>query len=108
MAGFWRTGAVALALSVGSAAAQSAPLDASNSTQPNMSTNGPAGTYVTQKVQRTVDGSGYATVTKQSFAKSQTYSSGDGALKAHTAIRTSGPTTTAVPVPATTTQETTK
>jgi hypothetical protein len=107
---YWFAGAAALVLSSGLAAAQSAPFDASNSTQPNMSTNGPAGTYSSQKVQQSVDGNGQISKTTQSFSKSQTYSSGNGALTAHTIIHTSGPTTTTTPTPVTQTdpQETTK
>ncbi len=96
---YWFRGALALVLSTSAAAAQGIPFTDTNSVQPNMSTNGPAGTYVIHKEQSSVDANGNATVTKQSFTKSQTYSSGNGALKAHTVIQTSGPTTTLVPIP---------
>jgi hypothetical protein len=48
MTSHWSASAAAFALiaaTSGGALAQSAPFDATNSTQPNMSTNGPAGTY---------------------------------------------------------------
>lgn len=99
MSVYWLAAAAAFALSANIAAAQSVPFDASNSAQPTMSTNGPAGTIVVKKVQTTRDASGQSTVTTQSFAKSQSYGSGNGALKAHTIIRTTGPVTTTTPTP---------
>jgi hypothetical protein len=99
MSRYWLIVAAAFAVSANIAAAQSVPFDATNSAQPTMSTNGPAGTIVVKKTETTRDASGQDTVTSQSFAKSQSYSSGDGALTAHTVIRTTGPVTTTKPVP---------
>ncbi len=99
MSPYWLAAAAAFALSANIAAAQSVPFDATNSAQPTMSTNGPAGTIVVKKVQTTRDAGGQDTVTTESFAKSQSYSSGDGALKAHTIIHTTGPVTTTTPAP---------
>ena len=107
MTRYWLAGAAALVLTTSVAVAQTPPFDAANAPQPNMSTNGPAGTYDVKKVRRTVDSDGNTTDTTQTFDKSQTYSSGNGALRAHTIIRSSGPTTTEAPsssIP----QETTK
>lgn len=97
MKAYWLVGAASLALTASAAFAQNPPFTATNSTQPNMSTNGPAGTYDTKTTVQTVDASGHATESTKTFDKSQTYSSGNGALRAHTIIRSSGPTTTGAP-----------
>ena len=80
-----------------SSLAQSVLFDATNSTQPTMSTTGPAGTYDMTKTRRTIDSTGAETDTTETFSKSQTYTSGDGELSARSHIRTTGPTTTTVP-----------
>jgi len=89
----------AFAMMMGGALAQGASFDATNSTQPNLSTNGPAGTYDMTKTRRTIDSTGVATDTTETFDKSQTYTGGDGALSAKTSIQTTGPTTTTIPSP---------
>ena len=97
MKAYWLAGTALLALTTSAAFAENPPFSTTNSTQPNMSTSGPAGTYDTKTTRRTVDASGHATATTKSFDKSQTYSSGNGALRARTIIRSSGPTTTEAP-----------
>lgn len=99
MSSYWLAAAALFAVSTEIAAAQSVPFDTTNSAQPTMSTTGPAGTIVVKKVQTTRDASGRTSQTAESFAKSQSYSSGDGALTAHTVIRTTGPVTTTMPAP---------
>ena len=84
----------AIALSAGGALAQGAAVDATNSPSQNQSTNGPAGTYDMTTTQTTVAPNGGQTDSTQSFDKSQSYTSGNGALTAHTHIETTGPTTT--------------
>jgi hypothetical protein len=91
--------ALAFATMTSGALAQGAPFDATNSTQPNLSTNGPAGTYDATKTRRTIDSNGAATDTTQTFDKSQTYTGGNGALSAKTSIETTGATTTTLPSP---------
>jgi len=97
MTGAWLVGVIVFATSSGIALAQNAPVAATSTTQPNMSTNGPAGTYDVTKVQRSLHSDGTVSATQQTFDKSQTYSSGHGTLRAHTIIRTSGPTTIEAP-----------
>ena len=99
MSRYWIIAAAVFAVSADIAAAQSVPFDATNSAQPTMSTNGPAGTIVVKKVKTTRDAGGQDTQTTESFAKTQSYSSGGGALTAHTVIHTSGPVTTMAPTP---------
>jgi hypothetical protein len=84
----------ALALPASAALAQQATVDATNSPSQNLSTNGPAGTYDSTTTQTTVAPNGRQTDTTQNFDKSQSYTSGNGALTARTHIETSGPTTT--------------
>ncbi len=84
----------AIALAAGVALGQGAAIDATNSPSQNRSTNGPAGTYDKTTTQSTVAPNGGQTDTTQSFDKSQSYTSGNGALTAHTHIETTGPTTT--------------
>ncbi len=107
MTGYWLAGAAAFAMMTGAALAQSANFGATNSPQPTMSTNGPAGTYSATKTQRTIDGNGVETDKTESFDKSQTYTSGNGELSAKTGITTSGSTTTVMPPPPTTSTTTT-
>lgn len=64
-----------------------------NLVQPDLSTNGPAGTYDKTKTRRTVYANGVEVDTTQSFHKRQTYESGNGQLRASTSIKSSGPTT---------------
>ena len=96
----------ALALMASSAIAQSPSFDATNSTQPNGSTSGPAGTYDSSKTQKTIDTKGVETDTTDTFDKSQTYTSSGGALSAKTTIRSTGTTTTTPPPPVSTTTST--
>ena len=84
----------AISLSAGVALAQGAPVDATNSPSQNRSTNGPAGTYDMTTTVTTVAPDGGQTDTTQSFDKSQSYTSGNGALTAHTHIETPGIETT--------------
>jgi hypothetical protein len=108
MTSHWFAGATALALMTGSALAQSPALDATNSTEPTMSTTGPAETYDMTKTRRTMDARGVETDTTETFDKSQTYSSGDGQLSAKTSVKTTGSTTVTTPAaPVSTTTSTT-
>ncbi len=84
----------AISLFAGVALAQQAAVDATTTPSQNQSTNGPAGTYGMTTTQTTVAPNGGQTDTTQSFDKSQSYTSGNGALTAHTHIETTGPTTT--------------
>jgi hypothetical protein len=93
----WLKDAVVLAgviLSASGALAQSPAVDATNSPSQNQSTNGPAGTYDMTTTRTTVAPDGAQTDTIERFDKTQSYSSGNGALTAHTHIETTGPTTT--------------
>ncbi len=111
MIGYWFAGAAVFAMVTSSSLAQSVLFDATNSTQPTMSTTGPAGTYDMTKTRRTIDSTGAETDTTETFSKSQTYTSGDGELSARSHIRTTGPTTTTVPsadLPPGTSKENTK
>lgn len=84
----------AIALSTGVVFAQAAPADATNSPSENQSTNGPAGTYGMTTTQTTTAPNGVQSNTTQRFDKSQSYTSGNGALSAHTHIETTGAATT--------------
>ena len=84
----------AVTLSASAALAQSPAVDATNSPSQNQSTNGPAGTYDMTTTRTTVAPNGVQTDTSKSFDKTQSYTSGNGALSAHTHIETTGPTTT--------------
>jgi hypothetical protein len=96
---YWFAGAAAFAILTGSTLAQNVLFDATNSTQPTMSTTGPAGTYDMTKTRQTIDSTGAETDTTETFSKSQTYTNSNGALSARSSIRTTGPTTTTVPSP---------
>jgi hypothetical protein len=97
MTRFLLESAVAFALMANGAYAQNQPLDATNSTQPNVSTSGPAGTYDMSKTQKTIDTKGVKADTTATFDKSQTYTGGDGELSAKTSIKSTGSTTTIDP-----------
>lgn len=84
----------AVLLSASVALAQSPAVDATNSPSQNQSTNGPAGTYDMTTTRTTVAPNGAQTDTTERFDKTQSYTSGNGALTAHTHIETTGPTTT--------------
>ena len=93
----WFQNAIVLAaitLSASGAFAQSPPVDATNSPSQNQSTNGPAGTYDKTTTRTTTAPNGAQTDTTESFDKTQSYTSGNGALTAHTHIETTGPATT--------------
>ena len=107
MTRYWLASVTAFAMMMSGAVAQSPSFDATNSTQPNMSTNGPAGTYDTITTRRTIDSSGAISNTTESFDKSQTYTSGDGALSAKTSIQTTGPATTITMPPVSTSTKST-
>lgn len=108
MSDVWFAGVTAFAMMTGAAFAQSPDFNATNSTQPTMSTNGPAGTYDRTKTEQTIDGNGTATHTSESFDKSQTYTSQDGDLSARTHISTTGPTRITPLSPAVSTSTSTK
>lgn len=99
MTRYWFASLTVLLGMTGGALAQSPSFDATNSTQPNLSTNGPAGTYDMTKTKRVIEGGGAETDTIESFHKSQSYTSGDGTLSARTNIETLGPAMTAAPSP---------
>jgi hypothetical protein len=84
----------AVTLSANGALAQSPAVDATNSPSQNQSTNGPAGTYDRTTTRATIAPDGAQTDTSESFDKTQSYTSGNGALTAHTHIETTGPATT--------------
>jgi hypothetical protein len=84
----------AITLSASGAFAQSPAVDATNSPSQNQSTNGPAGTYDATTTRAVVAPNGAQTDTTESFDKTQSYTSGNGALTAHTHIDTAGPATT--------------
>lgn len=98
MTSYLLAGVTAFGMMTTAAIAQSPPFDTTNSTQPTMSTNGPAGTYDMTRTQRTIDTGGNQSDTTETFRKSQSYSDGDGALSAKTSISTTGSTTT-IPAP---------
>lgn len=81
------------------AVAQTSTSGDRNLVQPDLSTNGPAGTYDKTKTHRTVYANGVEVDTTQSFHKRQTYESGHGQLRASTSIESSGPTTIVKPPP---------
>lgn len=107
MTSYLLAGATAFTLMASAALAQSPPLDATNSTQPNASTSGPAGTYDMSRTQKSIDGNGVETDKTDTFNKSQSYTSGNGELSAKTSIKTTGSTITTTPPVATTTTSTT-
>lgn len=84
----------AITLSTNGALAQNPTVGATNSPSQNQSTNGPAGTYDTTTTRTTVGPNGAQTDTTERFDKTQSYTSGNGALTAHTHIETTGPATT--------------
>ena len=92
----------AITLSAGVALGQGAHVDATNSPSQNQSTNGPAGTYDMSTTRSAIAPDGAKTETTQSFDKSQSYTSGNGVLSAHTHIDTTGPTTTTINPPTST------
>jgi hypothetical protein len=92
----------AITLSAGVALGQGAHVDATNSPSQNQSTNGPAGTYDMSTTHTALVPDGTKTDTTQSFDKSQSYTSGNGVLSAHTHIDTTGPTTTTIIPPTST------
>jgi len=65
-----------------------------NLTQPNLSTNGPAGTAVQTKTTKLLYSNGAELQTSRRFKKSQSYTSGNGALTARTHVEVTGPATT--------------
>jgi hypothetical protein len=97
MTSYLLAGATAFTLMASAALAQSPPFDATNSTQPNASTSGPAGTYDISKSQKTIDGKGVETDKTESFDKSQTYSGGNGELSSKTSLKSTGSTKTITP-----------
>jgi hypothetical protein len=107
MTRYWLASAAALALMTTGAFAQSPSFDATNSTQPTLSTNGPAGTYDATKTEKAIDARGVETDKTQTFDKSQTYTSGNGELSAKTSIGTTSTTTTTAPPPPVSTTTTT-
>jgi hypothetical protein len=108
MTSYLLAGATAFTLMASAALAQSLPFDATNSTQPNGSTSGPAGTYDMSKSQKAIDGTGVETDKTETFDKSQTYSGGNGELSAKTSIKRTGSSmTTTPPAPVSTTTTTT-
>ena len=68
-----------------------------NLTQPNLATNGPAGTAVQTQTTRNLYRNGAEVDSSRVFKKSQSYSSGNGALSARTHIETTGSVTTVKP-----------
>jgi hypothetical protein len=108
MTRFLLAGATAFTLVASAALAQSPPSDATNSTQPNASTSGPAGTYDMSKSQKTIDGNGVETDKTQTFDKSQTYTRGNGELSAKTtATKTDSTMAITPPAPVSSTSTTT-
>ena len=103
MTGYLLAGATALALLASGALAQTPSFDATNSTQPNPSTNGPAGTYDLTTTVRSNDATGVQTDTTESFGKSQTYTNANGELHARTSVQSGTATVTTPPPPVTTT-----
>lgn len=103
MTKFWLACATVVTMLTSGALAQTPPFDATNSTQPTASTNGPAGTYDTTKTTRTKDATGVETNTIETFNKNQTYTSGNGELSAGTSIKSGTTTTVTAPPPLTTT-----
>jgi hypothetical protein len=105
MTGYWLASATALAMLTTAAVAQSP--DAARSAQPAFSTNGAAGTYDSTTTTRSNDAMGVQTDKTETFEKSQTYTSGNGELRAGTSIRSGTTTVTAPPPPVATTTTTT-
>ena len=85
---YWLAGAIAVALTTGSAFAQG------NAPEANRSTNGPAGSVEAAHAGVVVDGTGTATGTAETFKKTQSYTNDEGLLSAKTHIETTGPVTT--------------
>ncbi len=77
-----------------SALAQSFPGTATDKVQPNLSTNGPAGTYSRTQTHKTLDSAGTVRKTTSTFKKSQSYTNGNHQLSAKTVIKSTGPATT--------------
>jgi hypothetical protein len=69
--------------------------------------NGPAGSESMTKTKRVIDSNGTVTEQSKSFDKSQSYTSGDGELSAHSTVRTNEQTTVTPPVSTTTSSSTT-
>jgi hypothetical protein len=69
--------------------------------------NGPPGNESVTKTQRTIDSDGTVIEKQQNFDKTQTYTSGDGALSAHSTINRTEQTTVTPPPTVTTTTTTT-
>jgi hypothetical protein len=90
MKNYWMASAVAIGLTTGAALAQT------NAPEPTRSTNGSAGTVEAAHAGIVVDPTGTATGTSDTFKKTQSYTSGNGQLRAETKIRTTGPTTTTI------------
>lgn len=90
----WFTTTIATVFWTSAVFAQGASVDGQQAVQPNLSTNGPPGTYDQTRTRRTTYANGVEVDTQQSFHKSQAYNSGNGALSATTVIKSSGPTTT--------------
>ena len=76
------------------ALAQSIPTPAQNKVQPNLSTNGPPGTYSRTQTNQTIDSAGTVRTTSQKFNKSQIYTNTNNQLSARTKIKSTGPATT--------------
>jgi hypothetical protein len=87
------SGVACLVWLTNTACAQTPASPAQNLVQPDLTTNGPAGSYDKTKTRRTVYANGVEVDTTQSFHKRQTYESGHGQLRASTIIKSSGPTT---------------
>jgi hypothetical protein len=95
-------GAFALTLMASGAYAQSISSDATANFP-----NGPAGSESVTKTQKVIGADGSVTQQSQSYDKTQTYSSGDGALSAHSTVRTNEEKTVTPPAPVSTTTSTT-
>ncbi len=95
-------GAFALTMMMGGAHAQGVSSD-STANFPN----GPAGSESVVKTQKVIGADGTVTQQSQSYDKTQTYSSGDGALSAHSTVRTNEVKTVTPPSVSTSTSTTT-
>jgi len=88
MKNYWAASVVLIGMmSEGAFAQTTAP-------EPTRAANGPAGTVERAHTGIAVDSTGAAAGTRDTFKKTQSYTSGDGQLSAKTTIQTTGPTTT--------------
>lgn len=107
MVRYWLGGAAALALTMNFASAQTMSSQTTVVTQPAVPAAAPTQSYSETHSERVIDSNGVETNKTEHLEKSQSITSGNGALSAQTHVETGGATTVVVPPVVTTYRSTT-